>query len=77
VLAVNYFQGPWKIVEDAYETYCIKVPYVFQRCTRHLHILGARKGAWNKFHAEYSQILGATGQNLRTPDLRVSGENKR
>lgn len=54
----------------------IKVPYIFQRYTNHLQILGAREVAWNKFNAEYWQILGATGQNLRTPDLRVSGENK-
>lgn len=55
----------------------IKVSYIFQRCVRHLQILGAKKVACDKFHAEYSQILGATGQNLCAPDLRVSGENKR
>jgi hypothetical protein len=41
-----------------------KGTHIFQQCSSHLKILGARMVLCSKFHAEDLQILGSTKQDL-------------
>jgi len=55
--------------ETARELQCMSETYddsdaqFFQRATRHLRILGARRVAGSKLHTEDQQIFGVTVQN--------------